>query len=644
VEYGNLTDNVFTWTPGENDSGVHYILFTVSDGDLSDSRVATIAVGNTNMPPSIVHMETQNVKENETLEFTINATDSDNEILSYNILTLPNGAQFDNSTGSFSWTPTYEQSGEYPVEIHVSDMLYTAIDTVVINVENINRAPLFDTMPMCEVNETEQVKINLSATDPDRDTISFSTEFENGQIIGDTFVWDTGYYDSGDYYIVFNVTDEHLSSSTTVHVKVNPTNMPPEMESIGSRSIYENETIEFSVNATDADNDTLTYFVSGKPSGSSFDPENQLFRWTPDYRQSGTYSIEFHVSDGYLNDSEAITIRVYDRDNTKDTDYSGFSSSDSSSGGGGGGSSSGAEDYDNVAYKDYSIKYVTKGSQIEFEFPNSENDLESVEFTALKAAGQVKTIIEILHDRSSLVSINPPGTVYRHINIWVGDTKFNSGNYFSAVGITFKVQKQWLKDNNADPSSVKLYRYSGGSWNQLKTSRIGTDVNNYYFKAQTPGFSPFAIVSTGSSQILRSSVPESTTQETQATYEHEAALNSVNDVSDAETMSKAVEQEPVSPFNTRIFFIGIVGILLVGSVIGYHSRNESPVLKKYYEAISAFVLGIKNALEWIGHKLDSESMHKDYAAFSDKWNEIKTADYKAIYEKKLAEIKERQKQ
>ena len=108
-------------------------------------------------------------------------------------------------------------------------------------------------------------------------------------------------------------------------------------------------------------------------------------------------------------------------------------------------------------------------------------------------------------------------------------------------------------------------------------------------------------------------------------------------------MSKALEQEPVNPFNARVFFIGIAGILLIGSALGYYSRNESPVLKRYYEAIYAFAIGLKNAAEWAGHKLSSESMHQDYAALSVKWREIRNADYKAIYEKKLADIKERQK-
>jgi hypothetical protein len=111
-----------------------------------------------------------------------------------------------------------------------------------------------------------------------------------------------------------------------------------------------------------------------------------------------------------------------------------------------------------------------------------------------------------------------------------------------------------------------------------------------------------------------------------------------------EIMARAVGQESASSFNTRIFFIGIVGILVIGSVIGYRSRNESPVLRRYYEAIHAFMLGIKNAVEWTSHKLSSESMHEDYAVISGKLNEIRNVDYKAIYENKIAQIKERQKQ
>ncbi len=648
VDFGQLEGNTFTWTPGNKDSGFHDILFTVSDGQLSDSKTATVAVGNTNIPPEIEHMETQEGKENGTLTFVLNASDFDNDTLRYSASELPLGAVLDDSTGIFTWTPTYDQAGTYTVEFQVSDMIYTAVETLVINIDNVNRGPVFGSIPLHVVNETEELQITLNATDPDGDSISFLSNTEKGYVMGNIFTWTPGYFDSGDYYFDFNVTDGDLTDSITAHVRVDQTNMPPEIENIGSRSISENETLSFFVNATDGDNDPLTYSVSGLPKGASFDRSTGFFSWRPGYTQDGTYSVEFRVTDGEKNASEAISIRVYDVDLKEVADFG--DASTSSSGGSGGGSSSGAEDYENVAFKDYSIKYVTQGMDIVFEFPNSKNDLEYVKFNALKAAGQVKAIIEVLKDRSTLVSNSPSGDVYRHINIWVGDTKFNSGNYISSAEISFRVEKQWLSDNNADPSSMRLYRHSGSSWNELQTSRIGADNSYYYYKAVTPGFSPFSIVSKESAPVQVNTVPEESskivteTENIKFSSDIDSKLGSTGAEADIPVLSTAVQADPEEPVDTRIFFIGIIGILAIGSVLGYRSRNESNVLAGYYEALNSFSGSVTNAAEWIGYKLSSKSMHQDYASISGKLHEIKKTDYRSIYEKKISDIKERQEQ
>ncbi|SFM85372.1 putative Ig domain-containing protein [Methanolobus profundi] len=643
VTYGDLADNIFTWTPDVNDSGFHSIVFTVSDGQLTDSTVAKIAVGNTNMPPVIVPPDEQHGKENELLTFTLNASDEDdgdNEILTYAVLHAPSGAAINSSTGVFTWTPTYEQSGNYYVEFTVSDKLYTAVQYVTIDIDDVNRAPVFGQMLVHYVNETETLQISLNASDPDNDELSYSTNSGVGQVIGDIFTWTPGYSDGGDHSINLTVTDGHLTDNTTISVHVNEKNMAPEIDTIGSFSVYENQTLEFSINATDADDDELTYSAGGLPSGASLNASTGLFTWRPGYTQSGLYSVEFRVTDGELNASEAVSIRVYDVDRSTTEDYSGFTTG--SSGGSGGGSSSASEDYANVAYKDYSIQYVTQGKEVTFEFPNRENYLEYVKFDALQAAGQITAVIEILKDRSSLVSSSPSGDVYHYINIWVGDVKFNSGNYFSSAQISFKVEKEWLTENNVDPSAIKMYRYSSGAWKELKTSRIGTDSSYYYYKAETPGFSPFAIVSTGSSPVLRNTVPDVEAESTRISYGDESRLNSIDAVSDAEAMNEAVSSSS-KPIDLGFFFIGIIGILGIGSVLGYRSRDESVVLSRYYEALHGFLLAVRNAVEWLEYKLSSESREKDYAILSEKWQEMRNADYRAIYERQIAEIKERQK-
>jgi hypothetical protein len=58
-----------------------------------------------------------------------------------------------------------------------------------------------------------------------------------------------------------------------------------------------------------------------------------------------------------------------------------------------------------------------------------------------------------------------------------------------------KVEKSWIQNNKIDKSSINLYRYNGGKWNPLPTSLLSEDNNYLYIKAETPGFSPFAIAS-----------------------------------------------------------------------------------------------------------------------------------------------------
>jgi hypothetical protein len=86
---------------------------------------------------------------------------------------------------------------------------------------------------------------------------------------------------------------------------------PPVLNAIGNKSVNEGTALAFTISASDADGDALTYSASNLPLGASFDPATRTFSWTPGYNQSGTYaSIHFQVSDGLMTDSEDITITV----------------------------------------------------------------------------------------------------------------------------------------------------------------------------------------------------------------------------------------------------------------------------------------------------------------------------------------------
>jgi hypothetical protein len=91
---------------------------------------------------------------------------------------------------------------------------------------------------------------------------------------------------------------------------------PPVLDPIGPQSVDEDELLEFTITATDPDpDDVLTYSASNLPNGATFDPETQIFRWTPGYEDEGNYQVLFTVTDNCVppqSDFEEVTITVGD--------------------------------------------------------------------------------------------------------------------------------------------------------------------------------------------------------------------------------------------------------------------------------------------------------------------------------------------
>ena len=63
-------------------------------------------------------------------------------------------------------------------------------------------------------------------------------------------------------------------------------------------------------------NPTLTYTVTGLPTGASFDADTLLFTWTPSFEQSGPFQVTFTATEngqhrhGLLSATQTVTIDV----------------------------------------------------------------------------------------------------------------------------------------------------------------------------------------------------------------------------------------------------------------------------------------------------------------------------------------------
>jgi hypothetical protein len=124
----------FSWTPGYGTSGSYPgIRFEVSDGTYSDYEVISITVNPTDRAPVLSTIGNLTITTTMELRFQLQATDPDSGAqLTYSAENLPTGATFDANTGTFSWTPTHQQAGNY------TGLLFKVTDGVRTDYEYIN--------------------------------------------------------------------------------------------------------------------------------------------------------------------------------------------------------------------------------------------------------------------------------------------------------------------------------------------------------------------------------------------------------------------------------------------------------------------------------------------------------------------------
>jgi len=106
-------------------------------------------------------------------------------------------------------------------------------------------------------------------------------------------------------------------NSITLRTDTNPppvVNSLPVLTSIGNKTVIEGNALNFTVSASDADNDEIVLSVTNLPSGASFNTVtnagtvSNTFSWAS--ATAGTYTPTFTADDGTTNVSETITITV----------------------------------------------------------------------------------------------------------------------------------------------------------------------------------------------------------------------------------------------------------------------------------------------------------------------------------------------
>jgi hypothetical protein len=321
------TTGLFSWTPTYDQSGTYDIIFSVSDGNLTNSQKIDITINHVNRPPVLDPIVNQTVDENKQLTFTISGSDPDKEdvdLLTYSASNLPTGATFDPASRTFSWTPTYEQSGVYP------DVLFTVADPqglsaeipITIKVNHVNRPPQLEAVSPITAEEKQLVSFTLKGSDPDReDTGKLRYQISNlptGALINGVsgeFTWTPDYDQSGEYTLAAQVIDSAgTTAEQNIQITVTNVNRPPVIEALSPVTGKENTALAVRLLFSDPDKEDegkLTVSATGLPEGAELNPITGEIKWTPTFEQSGSYAINYIVKDSFGATAEGtVTIQI----------------------------------------------------------------------------------------------------------------------------------------------------------------------------------------------------------------------------------------------------------------------------------------------------------------------------------------------
>jgi hypothetical protein len=280
------------------------------------SRSGTQIISSENRAPDISGTPAGSIATGSAYSFTPTASDPDGDTLSFTVSGLPGWASFDASTGRISGTPQSSHAGTYSnISITASDGQASAtLEPFAITVEATvsNSPPQISGSAPTSVNVGESYSFTPTASDPDGDTLLFtvsglpgwaSFNASTGRISGAPQSNHAGTYSN----ISITASDGQAIATLgpfAITVAVIVSNSPPQISGSVPTDVNVGENYSFTPTASDPDNDTLSFTVSGLPSWASFSSSTGEISGAPQSGDVGTYSnISIAVSDGQASAS-----------------------------------------------------------------------------------------------------------------------------------------------------------------------------------------------------------------------------------------------------------------------------------------------------------------------------------------------------
>jgi hypothetical protein len=261
--------------------------------------------------------ETLSVRETETLEFQVVALDPDGVGIIYTCKDCPSGMSINQTTGRLTWTPTFEQAGDYIVNIQfrAKDAPESKNQEVPVRVLVIdrNQPPRITQIlyndkvllpeDVIEISEVQRALVTIHVVDPDdKDQMDYTLSQESAALGAIAYkktrrsgelMWIPSYEDGAiggkDHEINIKISDGKDDVWGKIKFKVNHVNRTPKWNDIPLTQVVDaGKVLSMNITATDPDiedKSSLRYSCTAgcADKGATLNYVTGVFSWLPDY-------------------------------------------------------------------------------------------------------------------------------------------------------------------------------------------------------------------------------------------------------------------------------------------------------------------------------------------------------------------------
>ncbi|MBN1294711.1 MAG: VWA domain-containing protein [Candidatus Latescibacteria bacterium] len=310
--------------------GIEFFI-TATDKNGAMNTTDTFRINVDNHGPDIIHTPPDTMTAHEPVTFYAVVSDSDsvtvvlihyrtseNASMRTDTLYRTTGDTFSVIIAGENVENTYF---EYYIEAFDGYEAPSRIPTTTLFRVPIDQPPVITFSGKLEYNEGDSIYGVFSAHDPESGptTLTLLSTYPDGAHCDTltpsemTLEWQTSTEDAGVYKFIFRTSDARYTVTDTISIRILNTNLPPELDAPDTVTSIKGSLIRFTIHATDAEGETVTFTSVSTPPGATFrDSLNNTaeFSWTPG--QTDRYKLIYSASDGTNTITDTVYITVLD--------------------------------------------------------------------------------------------------------------------------------------------------------------------------------------------------------------------------------------------------------------------------------------------------------------------------------------------